>query len=160
MEDRYIKISELAAKLGVSRQSVYRRLDKDLKKFVVNINGVKRISVDALYADTKKEKLSTTVTPEIKNVTLSNTSNPPKTLDFEKLVSEILSTTVRENKKTDTKIDTLFDAVGQLVNKLDSMQKSMDALISNQKNKKPSFWSKLISKKSSQIVTSDETRNK
>ena len=48
MENKYFTISKFAEMANVTRQAVYRRIDKDLKEFVVEENGVKKISVNAL----------------------------------------------------------------------------------------------------------------
>lgn len=46
--NEYISIKEFAAKVGVSKQAVYRRIEKDLKQYVKVENGTKSISTEAL----------------------------------------------------------------------------------------------------------------
>lgn len=62
MENKYFSISKFAEMANVTRQAVYRRIDKDLKEFVVEENGVKKISVNALQlfnsASEQKEMIS------------------------------------------------------------------------------------------------------
>lgn len=62
MENKYFTISKFAEMANVTRQAVYRRIDKDLKEFVVEENGVKKISVNALQlfnsASEQKEIIS------------------------------------------------------------------------------------------------------
>lgn len=62
MDNKYFSISKFAEMANVTRQAVYRRIDKDLKEFVVEENGVKKISVNALQlfnsASEQKEMIS------------------------------------------------------------------------------------------------------
>lgn len=62
MDNKYFSISKFAEMANVTRQAVYRRIDKDLKEFVVEENGVKKISVNALQlfnsASEQKEIIS------------------------------------------------------------------------------------------------------
>lgn len=62
MENKYFSVSKFAEMANVTRQAVYRRIDKDLKEFVVEENGVKKISVNALQlfnsASEQKEIIS------------------------------------------------------------------------------------------------------
>lgn len=62
MENKYFSVSKFAEMANVTRQAVYRRIDKDLKEFVVEENGVKKISVNALQlfnsASEQKEMIS------------------------------------------------------------------------------------------------------
>ena len=46
--DEYISIKEFAARVGVTRQTVYNRLDKDLTPFLQVVGSKKSISVRAL----------------------------------------------------------------------------------------------------------------
>jgi len=147
--ERYIKISELAKKVGVSRQAIYRRLDKDLKKYVMTIDGVKKISVDAIDAIKQKEELSSTVTPEIKNVTVVTPSEAAKIEDFEKIGVEVLSTVVRLNSKTDSKIDNAVTKITALIDTINTMQKKIDELnkkIEKKGKDKLSFFKRFFGK--------------
>ena len=62
MDNKYFSVSQFAEMANVTRQAVYRRIDKDLKEFVVEENGVKKISVNALQlfnsASEQKEMIS------------------------------------------------------------------------------------------------------
>lgn len=44
----YISIADFAERAGVSRQAIYKRLDKDLKTFVDTVDGKKLIDTNAL----------------------------------------------------------------------------------------------------------------
>ncbi|MBR4266461.1 MAG: HTH domain-containing protein [Bacteroidales bacterium] len=147
--ERYIKISELAKKVGVSRQAIYRRLDKDLKRYVMTIDGVKKISVDAIDAIKQKEELSSTVTPEIKNVTVVTPSEAAKIENFEKIGVEVLSTVVRLNSKTDSKIDNAVTKITALIDTINTMQKKIDELnkkIEKKGKDKLSFFKRFFGK--------------
>ncbi|MFI3228091.1 MAG: hypothetical protein R3Y09_11915 [Clostridia bacterium] len=44
----YITVSEFARKVGISRQAIYNRLEKDLFDYLVIIEGKKHINIDAI----------------------------------------------------------------------------------------------------------------
>ncbi|MCK9544066.1 MAG: hypothetical protein M0R03_18760 [Novosphingobium sp.] len=46
--DDYIPIKEFAEEVGLSKQAIYQRLEKDLKQFVKVENGFKSINTEAL----------------------------------------------------------------------------------------------------------------
>lgn len=45
----YITISEFAKKVNLSRQAIYKRLDKDLKGYIINDGHKLKINVDAIH---------------------------------------------------------------------------------------------------------------
>lgn len=47
-DSKTISPSELASTMGVSRQTVYNRMTKDLSKFVKEVNGKKRLDIAVL----------------------------------------------------------------------------------------------------------------
>ena len=49
MKDEYISVSEFAKRAGVSKQSVYQRIQGRLKKYVKDLNGQKVIHIKALH---------------------------------------------------------------------------------------------------------------
>lgn len=49
MKDEYISVSEFARRAGVTKQSVYQRIQGRLKKYVKDLNGKKVIHIKALY---------------------------------------------------------------------------------------------------------------
>lgn len=48
MKDEYISVSEFARRAGVTKQSVYQRIQGRLKKYVKDLNGQKVIHIKAL----------------------------------------------------------------------------------------------------------------
>ena len=48
MKDEYISVSEFAKRAGVTKQSVYQRIQGRLKKYVKDLNGQKVIHIKAL----------------------------------------------------------------------------------------------------------------
>lgn len=48
VNETYLSIAEFAERAGVSKQAVYKRLDKGLKPYVKEINGIKCISLSAI----------------------------------------------------------------------------------------------------------------
>lgn len=49
MKDEYISVSEFARRAGVTKQSVYQRIQGGLKKYVKDLNGQKVIQIKALH---------------------------------------------------------------------------------------------------------------
>ena len=49
MNDAYISVSEFARRAGVTKQSVYQRIQGRLKKYVKDLNGQKVIHIKALH---------------------------------------------------------------------------------------------------------------
>lgn len=50
MAEEYIPIAEYARRVGVSRQAIYKRLDKDLKPYVREVDG-KKVLVSSIFGD-------------------------------------------------------------------------------------------------------------
>lgn len=49
MKNDYISVSEFARRAGVTKQSVYQRIQGGLKKYVKDLNGQKVIQIQALH---------------------------------------------------------------------------------------------------------------
>jgi len=65
MNNKLYTISEFAQMVGVSRQALYKRLNTDLSKYVVNVDNKQMLSATAFElfkSSTKDEKLSTVST--------------------------------------------------------------------------------------------------
>lgn len=59
MKDEYISVSEFARRAGVTKQSVYQRIQGRLKKYVKDLNGQKVIHIKALnevYTQSKSKR--------------------------------------------------------------------------------------------------------
>lgn len=111
MDNKYLSISKFAELANVSRQAVYRRLDKDLKGYIVKEGDKLKIHMDAVHMFDKSVTPVTQTEPE-------ETTEPSDLA----VLSE-LSTFVQRADKKDKQIE-------QLVNIVDNMQKTIDKLMS------------------------------
>lgn len=107
----YVTITEFAKLAKVSRQAVYRRLDNDLKGYIVKEGNKLKINLDAVHMFDK----SVTPVTQSESEEVSEPSNLA-------LLDE-LSTFVQRADKKDKQIE-------QLVNIVDNMQKTIDKLMS------------------------------
>lgn len=107
----YVTITEFAKLAKVSRQAVYRRLDNDLKGYIVKEGNKLKINLDAVHMFDK----SVTGVTQSESEEVSEPSNLA-------LLDE-LSTFVQRADKKDKQIE-------QLVNIVDNMQKTIDKLMS------------------------------
>ena len=121
MENKYFSISKFAEMANVTRQAVYRRIDKDLKEFVVEENGVKKISVNALQlfnsASEQKEMISN------------------ENVDIVKIVSKI-DEGLKIVQVVDKTLHNKDKQIESLLKIIDDMQKTIDKLSDK---KKPLF---------------------
>lgn len=129
----YVTITEFAKLAKVSRQAVYRRLDNDLKGYIVKEGNKLKINLDAVHMFDK----SVTQVTQSESEEVSEPSNLA-------LLDE-LSTFVQRADKKDKQIE-------QLVNIVDNMQKTIDKLMSridelSDIKPKVSFWKRFISRK-------------
>lgn len=106
----YVTITEFAKLAKVSRQAVYRRLDNDLKGYIVKEGNKLKINLDAVHMFDK----SVTQVTQSESEEVSEPSNLA-------LLDE-LSTFVQRADKKDKQIE-------QLVNIVDNMQKTIDKLM-------------------------------
>lgn len=108
--EKFVSITEFAKLAGISRQSVYRRLDTDLIGYIVKEGHKLKINIDAVHMFDK-------------SVTPSTQSEPEETSEPSNLaVLDELSTFVQRADKKDKQIE-------QLVNIVDNMQKTIDKLM-------------------------------
>ena len=128
MENKYFTISKFAEMANVTRQAVYRRIDKDLKEFVVEENGVKKISVNALQlfnsASEQKEMISN------------------ENVDIVKIVSKI-DESVKIVQIVDKTLHNKHKQIESLLKIIDDMQKTID----NLSDKRKPFFKRLFSRK-------------
>lgn len=140
MGNKYFSISKFAEMANVTRQAVYRRIDKDLKGYIINENGVMKISKDALmFFDNSESTLVRSNTGEI--MTLYN-EQMAKNEDLLKTEIALLSTLVRSDNEKTAKIVNLTDTINELNNTIKDMQKTIDKL----SDKKKPLFKRLFSK--------------
>lgn len=128
MENKYFSISKFAEMANVTRQAVYRRIEKDLKNYVINENGVKKISVNALQlfnsASEQKEMISN------------------ENVDIVKIVSKI-DEGLKIVQVVDKMLHNKDKQIESLLKIIDDMQKTIDKL----SDKKKPLFTRLFSKK-------------
>ena len=128
MENKYFTISKFAEMANVTRQAVYRRIDKDLKEFVVEENGVKKISVNALQlfnsASEQKEMISN------------------ENVDIVKIVSKI-DESLKIVQIVDKTLHNKDKQIESLLKIIDDMQKTID----NLSDKRKPLFKRLFSRK-------------
>ena len=128
----YVTITDFAKKANVSRQTVYRRLEKDLKGYIVKEGHKIKINEDAIFlfsdVGTKNE--------------VSEVKDEAKATDIE--ILQKVSQNVQECNMQEKSIE-------KLVVTIESMQRTMDKLVDAlekiAEKPKPSFWRRFISKK-------------
>lgn len=131
MENKYFSISKFAEMANVSRQAVYRRIEKDLKNYIINENGVMKISKDALmFFDNSNSSLVRANTSEI--ITLYN-EQIAKNEELHKTEIALLSSIVRANSEKTAKIDNLTDTIKELNKTIEDMQKTIVKLSDKRK---------------------------
>lgn len=141
MENKYFTISKFAEMANVSRQAVYRRIEKDLKNYIINENGVMKISKDALmFFDNSNSSLVRANTSEI--MTLYNEQMAKNEELIETNVA-LLSNLVRSQNEKIEKIDNLLNTINELNSTIKDMQKTIDKLSESKK----SIFSRLFGKK-------------
>lgn len=86
--DEYISISEFAKRAGVSRPTVYSRLDGDLSNFCKTVKGQKAINVKALSLFGVKKTVKETVKETVKDFTTIETLK--SSIDVLKSQTEIM----------------------------------------------------------------------
>lgn len=168
MENKYFTISKFAEMANVSRQAVYRRIDKDLKDYVSNENGVMKISVKALkffnLASEQKETIDnqnvdimqfmSTFNQNLKIVQVVEKTIQNKDMQIEsllKIIDDMQKTIDKLNDKIiliNSNSDNLFDKRKELNNTIDTiaMQKTIVNLADKSDKRKP-FFKRLFSRK-------------
>ena len=141
MENKYFSISKFAEMANVTRQAVYRRIEKDLKNYVINENGVMKISKDALMFFGNSD--STIVQEKHSDMIMIYNEQIAKNEELQKNEIALLSSIVRSQNEKIEKIDNLLNTINELNNTIKDMQKTIDKLSESKK----SIFSRLFSKK-------------
>lgn len=127
----YITITEFAKKANVSRQTVYRRLDNDLKGYTVTEGHKIKINTDAIFMfDGVTKKEVTTATDESKPTDIA--------------VLDKVSTNVQECNMQLQQLEKLNVTVDRLEQTMDKLVNALEKIA---EKPKPSFWQKFISRK-------------
>lgn len=141
MENKYFSISKFAEMANVTRQAVYRRIEKDLKNYVINENGVMKISKDALMFFVNSD--STIVQEKHSDMMMIYNEQIAKNEELHKTEIALLSNLVRANSEKTAKIDNLTDTIKELNKTIEAMQKTIDKL----SDKKKPLFKRLFSRK-------------
>lgn len=141
MENKYFSISKFAEMANVTRQAVYRRIEKDLKNYVINENGVMKISKDALMFFGNSD--STIVQEKHSDMIMIYNEQIAKNEELHKTEIALLSSIVRANSEKTAKIDNLTDTIKELNKTIEDMQKT----IVNISYKRKPFFKRLFSRK-------------
>lgn len=107
-KDTYILVSKFAEKAGVSRQAIYSQLDRKLKKYVKEVDGIKYIDKYALievYGISEHDDVDN-CTCQADNQNVDNT-----------------------DKHSDTSINALKDVIETLTAQLKEKDKQIDSLL-------------------------------
>lgn len=141
MDNKYFSVSQFAEMANVTRQTVYRRLDKELKDFVVKENHKIKISKDALFLFDKS--VSNFVTDNNENEIICYNNQMAKNEELHKTEIDLLSSLVRSQNEKIEKIDNLLNTIKELNKTIEAMQKTIDKLSESKK----SIFSRLFGKK-------------
>lgn len=98
---QYITIAEFAKRAGVSRQTVYNRLDKDLTEFVKVIDNRKHIDKTALSMFSAENQNNSDHNETSSNDDVSNVSNNNDNLT-KKLIDSLTAELEIKNKQIET----------------------------------------------------------
>lgn len=144
MENKYFTISKFAEMANVSRQAVYRRVDKDLKNYVIHENGIMKISEDALmFFDNSG---STVVQGNHSDRMIVYNEQMAKNVEFHETEIALLSSLVRADSEKTAKIDNLMDTIKELNKTIEAMQQTIVNLADKAGKRKP-FFKRLFSRK-------------
>ena len=141
MDNKYFSVSQFAEMANVSRQAIYRRIEKDLKNYVINENGVMKISKDALMFFGNSD--STIVQEKHSDMMMIYNEQMAKNEELHKTEIALLSSLVRANSEKTSKIDNLTDTIKELNKTIEDMQKT----IVNLSDKRKPFFKRLFSRK-------------
>lgn len=141
MDNKYFSVSQFAEMANVTRQAVYRRIEKDLKNYVINENGVMKISKDALMFFGNSD--STIVQEKNSDLMMIYNEQIAKNEELHKTEIALLSSLVRSQNEKIEKIDNLLNTINELNNTIKDMQKTIDKLSESKK----SIFSRLFGKK-------------
>lgn len=126
-ENKYITVSEYAAANGISKQAVYKQLKRNLKPFLIVIDGKKYIDIAALTEEsTPIQPNSTTEQPH--STTNSTTEQPhstakqPENNQFQLLLEEQLKEKDKTIERLLNQIESQQTQIGQLTELLRNSQ--------------------------------------
>lgn len=111
----YISISEYARLKGISKQAVYKRLNSTLSKYLLNVDGKKRLSIDVL-SDFEKDNIE-----QVERLIKTKPSKPSKQVDA---LQDELTSVKRENER-------LTFQVEQLTAQLDETKRQLQDVYNN-----------------------------
>lgn len=143
----YITISEFAKRANVSRQAIYKKLDKGLKNYLINDGHVLKISTDALAAKDIKIKSAELEKNEKRTdlAAFNDMSTIVNVIDsfveIEKQNQVINNRVAQQIAELGKALDKLTQAVDEAVTKLG------ETFIEEDKKVKKSIWQWLISRK-------------
>lgn len=143
----YITISEFAKRANVSRQAIYKKLDKGLKNYLINDGHVLKISTDALAAkdikiksvELEKNEKRTDLAAFNDMSTIVNVID--KFVEIEKQNQVINNMMVQQISELGKALDKLTQAVDEAVTKLGS------TLVAEDKKVEKGIWQWFISRK-------------
>lgn len=141
MDNEYFSVSQFAEMANVTRQAVYRRIEKDLKNYVINENGVMKISKDALMFFGNSD--STIVQEKHSDMMMIYNEQIAKNEELHKTEIALLSNLVRSQNEKIEKIDNLLNTINELNNTIKAMQKT----IVNLSDKRKPLLKRLFSRK-------------
>lgn len=148
MNNEYFTISKFAEMANVSRQAVYRRIDKDLKNYVIHENGVMKISEDALLFFDNSD--STIVQEKHSDLMIVYNEQMAKNVEFHESEIALLSSLVRADSEKTAKIDNLMDTIKELNKTMETMQQTIVNLADKSDKRKP-FFKRLFSRKGGEV---------
>lgn len=116
MKDEYISISEFARRAGVSRQSVYKRIDNDLSGFCKVDKGKKVINTKGLGMFVVNQPVNQPVNQTVNQVDSQNTAIDAlkKALELMENQNETLKTELAAKDRQIDQLQKLIDQEQQL----------------------------------------------
>ena len=148
MNNEYFTISKFAEMANVSRQAVYRRIDKAPKNYVIHENGVMKISEDALLFFDNSD--STIVQEKHSDLMIVYNEQMAKNVEFHESEIALLSSLVRADSEKTAKIDNLMDTIKELNKTMETMQQTIVNLADKSDKRKP-FFKRLFSRKGGEV---------
>lgn len=115
-ENKYITVSEYAAANGISKQAVYKQLKRNLKPFLIVIDGKKYIDIAALTEE------STPIQPNSTTEQPHSTAKQPENNQFQLLLEEQLKEKDKTIERLLNQIESQQTQIGQLTELLRNSQ--------------------------------------
>lgn len=124
MEQELLKVTELAARLGVSPQAVYKRLKTTFNRYVVIVDGVTMIDAAAVEAAKKR----TTIQPTRNTTATQQQPNQPNPTNP---IGDELRQTIAEQKETIERLQKELDEARADIKKKDEQLENITARLLN-----------------------------